>query len=231
MDKISRIAKRHRSSVAFVFKKYGIQKMPTPKALAEAIFALKDTDFFRDLNNAIIKNKLGHNSFEDNFDYYLVDEHDSFDDGGETVGFYYDDEDDFDDFGGKRKEKKQARKVKRKAKKDAKKAKKSGASAVSAGAGSIADAEFEEVARTAGDKAEMAGNILGNLVQAGTNIAGAVMGGRAGGNDISYEEIEDPDAAVPSTSSGSKKYLPYIIGGVVLLAVFGGLIFFLKRKK
>lgn len=232
MDKIKSIVKRHRPSVAFVFKKYGIKAMPTPKALAEAFIQLKDTDFYLDLNNAILKRKLGHSNFEDNYDYYLVDD-DSFDDGGETVGLYYDDDGDgFDDFRGKLK----ARRIKRKEKKAAKKAVKYKAPTTTAtSTGSfIPDAELVDAnsGLSSSGKAEMAGNILGSLVTAGTNIAGAVMGGRSNNSNVTnLEDVDDPDGYVPTPEQGMKKYVPYIIGGVALLLVFGGLIFFLKRNK
>lgn len=235
MDAINQIARQHRSSVAFVFKKYGINFPVTPKNLRIALLKNKNTDFLQDLQNATIKRGiLKHDNFEDDHDYYVVDSgsQDDFD-GDETVAVYYEDVDDFDNFGKKKKTKvKKQKKVKKRPKKERTKREKKDRSG--RGADSISNAELVDddsgsTSRTPGEKAELATGIIGNLLNAGGGIASSIMGAKDnGGNE---EEAGTFGTSAPTEQGGTKKYLPYIIGGVLLLAVFGGLFYYLKKKK
>lgn len=219
MDAIKEITRQHRSSVAFVFAKYGIKRQPTAKALAAALIALKDTDFFRDLNNALIKQSLGHKDFYDGYDYFIMDENDHFDmQGLEFVGTA----DAFDYAIGK---KIKARRVARKEKKSVKRA--TGATAQSA-VNSIENAEIlENVGRTSEEKVGLASSILNTLGTAAGGIVGTVMQNR--GNDTEAgATVFTEDPAQPATG---KNYTTYFIIGAVLLVAVGGLIWFLKRKK
>jgi len=229
MDAINRYATQHRESVAYVFRKYGIKNRITPQSLRVAILAAQNTNFVQDLNNAIIKRDiLKQNSFEDNFDYYVVDAQNDCFDGGEVVHMYYEDVEQFDEYGGKLKAKRQAKKVKRKEKKAAKKAAKSGNYATAENAVEIG----EDAGRTTQEKMDMAMGIISPLAAVGGQIAGQFI--NKGGDDAettSYSVGASAGKNADEENTGVKQYMPYILGGIAVLAVLGAMFYFLKKRK
>lgn len=214
---------QHRDSVAFVFNKYGIKAKPTPRNLQLAILAGKNTNFYQDLQNAVLKRQLGHSNYEDNYDYFLLDTDESAYDV-EIVGFLEAFELDYADRKAKRaarKQKKVARKEKRKTRKENKRT-----------STNATDAEYADESASSGggssvgEKVEQGLNVVSQLASAAGGIAGQFLGGGSSDNseDGSYE-------AEPTTPTEKKSYLPYIIGGIAIMAVIGVLIFVLKKKK
>lgn len=230
MNKARQIAMQHPESVAFVFRKYGVRFPVTPRSLAIALIAAKERpEFYIDLNNAIIKRSvLKHNNFEDDFNYYIVDKGapDDFD-ADETVFEYYEIE--YDNAKGK--ERRAAKKVKRREKKAAKKSNKQGANAPYNIEDAAIVSDTEGTNRTGAEKAELATGIIGNVLNAAGGIMSSVSGFKNNSDSDSTTDVNSFTSAPGQPQPTGNKYLPYIIGGVVLVVIVGGLIFFLKRKK
>lgn len=218
---------QHRDSVAFVFRKYGVKAMPTPRNLQLAILAGKDTNFYQDLQNAVLKRKLGHNNYEDNYDYFLLDTNEeSYD--AETVGFLDTYEFDYLD----RKAKKAARKQKRVARKEKRKTRRANKRASSVSDSAEDAQEVTESSSgggtTIGEKLEKGMDVIGQVTGAIGGIAGSFGGGSGSNTEDGSYAPEDGEAPTDGTA---KNYLPYIIGGIAIIAVIGVLIFVLKKKK
>lgn len=230
MSIFNHYAKQHPESVAFVFRKYGIKAYPTPRNIALAITAGKNTDFLRDLQNAVIKKELGHSNFEDDFDYFLVGmDEESFD--GETVGIT--DAFEIENFIGNptRKLKRKQKRIVRKNKRLERRTPKPNQRAV-AGATNAELITGEADVNSTADKVSTAMGVVSNLASAAGGIAAQFTKSKTDTGGADGAEMQANDTEDPTTKEqGIKKYLPYILGGIVLAALIGGLVYFLKKKK
>jgi hypothetical protein len=253
-----------RKAVAYVFKKYNLKVRPTQANLKLAIQVAQQKDkpeFIQDLQNAFIKRAiLGHNKFEDDFDYTISDLFEEDFEGEETVHYFEEiTEDGYDEFGGKLKAKRQARKVKRQTKrknrklskaqkrsldiaKDIKVAEdvKSAVALAKANKEQSGSAiESESGGSTISEKIEKGLGIVGDLATAGANIAGAFIGNKSSNNDAGTTYADDDndgseDGDDSDDDSGSGEMAAnkkYIIAGAAIIAVIGILFYVMKKRK